>query len=78
MVARLSPKQQAGVRLPPPMPRSIAQPGSALALGARGRRFESYYSDQVRRVGRVVDCTGLENQRTERFREFESHTLRQH
>lgn len=28
------------------MPRGIAQPGSALALGARGRRFESYYPDQ--------------------------------
>ena len=26
--------------------RSIAQPGSASALGAEGRRFESYYSDQ--------------------------------
>ena len=28
--------------------RSIAQSGSALALGARGRRFESYYSDQFK------------------------------
>ena len=27
--------------------RSVAQPGSALALGARGPRFESLYSDQV-------------------------------
>ena len=26
--------------------RSVAQPGSALALGARGPRFESLYSDQ--------------------------------
>jgi hypothetical protein len=25
--------------------RSVAQPGSALALGARCRRFESYHSD---------------------------------
>ena len=25
--------------------RSVAQPGSAPALGAGGRRFESYYSD---------------------------------
>ena len=24
----------------------------------------------------MVECTGLENQRTERFREFESHTFR--
>ena len=31
----------------------------------------------ARRVGRVVECTGLENQRTERYREFESLTLRQ-
>ena len=36
-----------GVRLPPPQPfkRSVAQSGSALALGARGPRFESLYSD---------------------------------
>ena len=27
--------------------RSIAQPGSASALGAEGHRFESYYSDQL-------------------------------
>jgi hypothetical protein len=31
---------------PPPYTRSVAQPGSALALGARGPRFESLYSDQ--------------------------------
>lgn len=41
--------------------RSVAQPGSALALGARGRRFESYYSDhksrhhQRRIIGQMVD-----------------------
>lgn len=29
--------------------RSVAQPGSAPALGAGGRRFESYYSDQFYR-----------------------------
>ena len=29
-------------------PRGIAQSGSALALGASGRKFESYYPDQVR------------------------------
>ena len=27
--------------------RSIAQLGSAFALGAKGRRFESYYSDHI-------------------------------
>lgn len=27
--------------------RGIAQSGSALALGARGRKFESYYPDQI-------------------------------
>ena len=27
--------------------RSVAQPGSALALGARCRRFESYHSDHL-------------------------------
>lgn len=38
------------VRVPPSpynLYRNIAQPGSALALGARGRRFESFYSDQI-------------------------------
>ena len=30
-----------------------------------------------RRDGRVVECTGLENQRTERYRGFESLSLRQ-
>jgi hypothetical protein len=29
-----------------------------------------------RRSGRVVECTGLENQRTERYRGFESLLLR--
>ena len=28
-------------------PRGIAQSGSALALGASGRKFESYYPDQA-------------------------------
>ena len=54
MVARQSPKLQAGVRLPPPMPRGLAQPGSALALGARGRRFESYIPDQFCGRGGMV------------------------
>ena len=31
----------------------------------------------MRRCGRVVDCTGLENQQRATFREFESHRLRQ-
>ena len=46
MVARRSPKPQAGVRLPTRLPRGLAQSGSALALGARGRRFESCIPDQ--------------------------------
>ena len=37
-----------------------------------GSSFTSY-----RRDGRVVECTGLENQRTERYRGFESLSLRQ-
>ena len=45
MVARRSPKPQAGVRLPPPMPRGLAQSGSASGLGPEGRRFESYIPD---------------------------------
>ena len=47
MVARRSPKPQAGVRLPTRLPRGLAQSGSALALGARGRRFESCIPDQL-------------------------------
>jgi hypothetical protein len=41
-------KLKSGVRFSYPAPeyRSIAQPDSALALGARGRRFDSCYSDQ--------------------------------
>ncbi len=30
----------------------------------------------LRRDGRVVDCSGLENRRTERYRGFESLSLR--
>ncbi len=30
----------------------------------------------LRTGGRVVDCTGLENRRAERLREFESHPVR--
>jgi hypothetical protein len=39
--------------------RSIAQLGSALRLGRRGRRFESYYSDQLRKIARAVDRSSL-------------------
>ena len=28
--------------------RSVAQPGSALRLGRKGRRFKSYHSDQFK------------------------------
>ena len=31
--------------LQPPLPRDVAQPGSALAWGARGRKFESCRPD---------------------------------
>ena len=37
----LHPRYNAGLEC-----RSVAQPGSALALGARCRRFESFHSDQ--------------------------------
>ena len=40
--------------------RSVAQPGSALALGARGPRFESLYSDQFCGSGGMVDTLVLE------------------
>ncbi len=33
----------------------MAQPGSALALGARGRRFKSYYSDHFAGVAQLVE-----------------------
>ena len=32
--------------------RSVAQPGSASALGAEGQRFESFHSDQIKDIGR--------------------------
>tara|TARA_B100001175_G_C19434988_1_gene603126 strand:+ start:491 stop:931 length:441 start_codon:yes stop_codon:yes gene_type:complete len=35
--------------------RSVAQPGSASALGAEGRRFESYRSDQNARVAQPAE-----------------------
>ncbi len=33
--------------IPPALVRSVAQPGSALDWGSRGRRFESCRSDQI-------------------------------
>ena len=45
--------------------RSIAQLGSALALGARGRRFESYYSDQIVSVAEWLR-SGLQIHQSER------------
>ena len=43
-----------GVRVSPGAPnnRSVAQSGSASALGAEGPRFESLYSDHLMRVDR--------------------------
>ena len=38
--------------------RCVAQPGSALAWGARGRRFESFHTDQRNVQGRPVSSTG--------------------
>lgn len=37
-----------------PIPRSVAQPGSASDLGSEGRRFESYRSDQNSRSNSVA------------------------
>jgi hypothetical protein len=42
---------------------------------ADGQGFFSFMIGK-RKGGRVVDGTGLENRRTERFREFESHPFR--
>ena len=39
--------------------------------------IERGYNSPRRKCGRVVDCTGLENRRLERVREFESHRFRQ-
>ena len=39
--------------------------------------FQENYSQKVRRDGRVVDYSGLENRRAERHRGFESLSLRQ-
>tara|TARA_Y100001963_G_scaffold157882_1_gene255541 strand:+ start:689 stop:1117 length:429 start_codon:yes stop_codon:yes gene_type:complete len=35
--------------------RSVAQPGSASALGAEGQRFKSFHSDQKARVAQSVE-----------------------
>ena len=62
MVSRWSPKPEAGVRFSSPLPiitRSIAQSGSASRLGREGRGFKSYYSDQLRKIARVVDRNSL-------------------
>ena len=40
------------------------------------KRPHSLTNTNIRRGGRVVDCTGLENRRTERYRGFESLSLR--
>ena len=70
MVARRSPKPQAGVRLPTRLPRGLAQSGSALALGARGRRFESCIPDQYVSVAEWLR-NGLQI-RVERLYRFKS------
>ena len=36
-----------------------------------------YHAGAIRKLGRVVECTGLENRRTARYRGFESLSLRQ-
>ena len=38
-------------------PRGIAQSGSALALGASGRKFESYYPDHCAPVAQLDRAT---------------------
>ena len=41
------------------------------------RHVASQLESWAWKLGRVVDCTGLENRQTERFREFEPHRFRQ-
>ena len=48
--------------------------GLAEGFKTAARRF---VVDTIWKRGRVVDCTGLENQQRATFREFESHRLRQ-
>ena len=43
------------------MKRNVAQSGSASALGAEGRRFESYHSDQFASVAKLVYATDLKS-----------------
>ena len=50
----------------------LVLPKPKLKLG-----LEQGYNPTRRKCGRVVDCTGLENRRLERAREFESHRFRQ-
>ena len=48
----------------------------AIPLHHQTRRDHILVKKQTWRGGRVVDCTGLENRRTERYRGFESLSLR--
>ena len=47
-----------------------------IPLQRQKERTTFLYVKNLRRGGRVVDCTGLENRRTERYRGFESLSLR--
>ena len=61
MVSRWSPKPEAGVRFSSPLPiyLGIAQSGSASGLGPEGRRFESYYRDQISTYSSVGQSSPL-------------------
>ncbi len=47
-----------------------------LILHSLFRPHPIHFWEQIRRDGRVVDCNGLENRRTETYRGFESLSLR--
>ena len=48
----------------------------ALAFSTRVPIPKDKVHEKIRRDGRVVDCNGLENRRTEGYRGFESLSLR--
>ena len=47
-----------------------------IPLQRQNGKTTSFDNKKTWRGGRVVDCTGLENRRTERYRGFESLSLR--
>ena len=71
MATRMSPMRIIRTDIEDPYPRH----GVILVMAQRQAPGQLEYA--ARKLGRVVDCTGLENRQTERFLGFESLSFRQ-